>query len=81
VPLAFIFLTLAELNGGDRKVLNTIMAVLFAARIAHVEVGLRLKGDFGGNGVGRPIGYFTTNGVLLGLAGYAGYLVKGYWGF
>jgi len=57
------------------------MATLLALRVAHAEFGLWLKGKFGNNGVGRPIGYFGTSGVLLGLSTYAAYLVKGYWGF
>lgn len=55
-PLAFIFLDIAELNGGNRKALNYTMPMLFALRPAHAELGLRLKGKFGGGGVGRPIG-------------------------
>ncbi|KAG0652233.1 hypothetical protein D0Z07_1346 [Hyphodiscus hymeniophilus] len=81
VPLAFILLGVAELNGGNRKALHYVMAALFALRVAHVEGGLRLKGKFGGGGVGRPVGFFGTVGVLGGLGGYASYLVKEYWGF
>jgi len=81
VPLAFIFLTIAELNGGNRKWLNYTMGLLLALRIAHADAGLMVKGKWGDRGIGRPIGYVGTNGVLLGLSGYAAYLVKGYWGF
>lgn len=81
VPLAFIFLAIAELNGGNRKYLNYTMGVLLALRIAHSEAGLRVKGQWGNAGIGRPIGYFGTSAVLMGLSGYASYLVKGYWGF
>lgn len=81
VPLAFILLGVAELNGGNRKGLNYAMAALFALRLAHSEAGLRLRGKFGGGGLGRPVAYFGTSGVLIGLGGYAAYLVKGYWGF
>lgn len=49
------------------------MAALLAVRIAHAEFGLRLKGAFGTNGVGRPIGYFGSAGVVAGLSGYAAY--------
>ncbi|KAH8778256.1 membrane-associated, eicosanoid/glutathione metabolism protein [Hyaloscypha sp. PMI_1271] len=80
VPLAFIFLTTAELNGGNRKALNYVMASLLALRIAQAEGGLRLQGKFGNNGIGRPVGYFGSMGVLGGLAGYAAFLAKGYWG-
>ena len=57
------------------------MRLLFALRIAHADGGLRLKGKFGGGGVGRPIGYFGTNGALVGLSAYAAWLFKGYWSF
>jgi hypothetical protein len=57
------------------------MATLLALRIAHADGGLRLQGKFGDNGVGRPLGYFGSCGVLMGLSGYAGWLCKGYWGF
>jgi uncharacterized membrane protein YecN with MAPEG domain len=81
VPLAFIFLVIAELNGGNRKILHYSMATLLALRIAHAELGLRLQGEFGDNGIGRPIGYFGTASLVMGLAGYASYLCLGYWGF
>ncbi|KAG4429566.1 hypothetical protein IFR05_014957 [Cadophora sp. M221] len=81
VPLAFILLIIAELNGGNRKALHYTMASLLALRIAHAEAGLMVKGNFGDGGVGRPIGYVGSLGVLGGLAAYAGMLVKGYWGF
>jgi len=80
VPLAFVLLTIAELNGGSRKTLHYTMATLFALRIAHSELGLRLRGTFGDSGVGRPIGYFGSLGVLAGLGVYSAALVKGYWG-
>ncbi|TVY57650.1 hypothetical protein LCER1_G001145 [Lachnellula cervina] len=81
VPLAFIFLALCELNGGNRKYLNYVMGAFLALRVAHVEGGLMLQGSFGTNGVGRPVGYFGSVGVVTGLATYAAYLAKGYWGF
>jgi len=30
-------------------------------------------------GKGRPVGFFGTQAVLASIAGYAAYLVKGYW--
>lgn len=57
--------------------LTTTPVALLALRVAHAEFGLRLKGKWGGNGVGRPLGYFGTHAVLLGLSGYAAWLVKG----
>ena len=61
--------------------LHYTMASLLALRIAHAEAGLMVKGNFGDGGVGRPIGYVGSLGVLGGLAAYAGVLVKGYWEF
>ncbi|KAL8709166.1 MAG: hypothetical protein Q9220_006046 [cf. Caloplaca sp. 1 TL-2023] len=78
VPLAFVLAAIAELNGGNRTVLNYAMAALFAVRIGHVEIGLRGKGTMAS---GRPLGLFATQGVLAGLAAYGTYLVKGYWGY
>ncbi|MCJ1442598.1 MAG: hypothetical protein MMC23_003094 [Stictis urceolatum] len=79
VPLAFIFAAVAELNGANKKNLNYIMATLLVLRIAHVELGLRAKENAAG--AGRIVGYYGTQGALLGLAGWAGWLVKGYWGY
>jgi hypothetical protein len=47
-------------------------------RIAHVEMGL--KSDEA-KGIGRTIGYFGTQGVTLGFAGYLVVLLKEYFGF
>lgn len=47
-------------------------------RIAHVEYGIYGPDNAS---LGRPVGYFGTNGVLAGLAGYTAWLVRGYWGF
>ena len=60
---------------------SCIMAFFFAIRIAHADGGLMREGKFGTNGVGRPIGFFGSLAVLGGLAAYAAWLVKGYWGF
>jgi len=78
VPLTFIMVAIAELNGGNRKALNIAMGVLLAMRLAHVEVGLKGKDTVG---PGRPVAYFGTQAFLGGLAAYGAYLVKGYWGF
>ena len=79
VPLAFALATIAELNGASKRWLNVTLATLFVARIAHVELGLR--GNDKGAALGRPLGAFATQGVILGLAGWSAYLVKEYWGF
>lgn len=78
VPLGLVLATIAELNGANKKVLNISLAALFLLRIIHVEFGLRGKGALA---AGRPLGYYGTMSFLGGMAGYATYLVKGYWGF
>lgn len=57
------------------------MGTLLALRIAHAQLGLRLQVKFGDNGVGRPLGYFGSLGVIGALGGYCASLVTGYWGF
>ena len=78
VPYALLLAGVVELNGGNRKVLNGALGALLLLRILHVEFGL-----LGPKNVafGRPVGYFGTQGYIAGMAGYAAYLVKGYWGF
>ncbi|KAI0603059.1 membrane-associated, eicosanoid/glutathione metabolism protein [Biscogniauxia sp. FL1348] len=76
VPLALVLAAAAELNGADRYSLTVALGALLAFRILHVELGLRQRG---GLGLGRLIGYWGTLATMGGLAGYAAYLVKGYW--
>jgi len=76
VPLALALAAIVELNGGSRKALTWALSALTVARILHAEAGLMIK-DY--MGWGRAPGYFGTQGVIAGLAGYAAYLVKGYW--
>ena len=78
MPLALLLAGVVELNGGNRKALNGALGVLLLLRILHVEFGL-----LGPKNVafGTPIGYFGTQGYMVAMAGYAAYLVKGYWGF
>jgi len=77
VPLALLLASIVELNGGNRKVLNGSLGALLLLRILHVELGLMGPGSMSN---GHPIGYFGTLGFIGGMAGYAAYLVKGYWG-
>lgn len=80
VPLVLIMAGLAELNGGNKTAITTALAMLLVARVAHAEFGLMdYKKNFAGNG--RPVGFLTTAGLMLGLSGYAAWLVKGFWGF
>jgi len=78
VPLALILAAVAELNGANKKGLNYTLGALLAARVLHVELGLRAQD---GNGSGRVVGYYGTQSVVTGLAAYTAYLVKGYWGY
>ena len=78
VPLALLLGAVAELNGAGRRSLNYVLATLFVARVLHVELGLRGERAAA---PGRLIGHIMTQGVILGLSGWTGYLVKGYWGF
>ncbi|KAK7923286.1 hypothetical protein PG985_007357 [Apiospora marii] len=78
VPLAFALAAVVELNGGNRKILTGAMGALFAFRVLHAELGMQREDALG---VGRPVGYYGTLASMLGLAGYAAFLVKGFWGF
>ncbi|KAH9205751.1 hypothetical protein DL95DRAFT_489845 [Leptodontidium sp. 2 PMI_412] len=78
VPFVLFLAGVAEVNGGNKKALNICLAVLFVLRVLHVEAGLKIKGT---RGLGRPLAYYTTQSMTLGLATYSGWLAKGYWGF
>ncbi|KAK8196853.1 membrane-associated, eicosanoid/glutathione metabolism protein [Phyllosticta capitalensis] len=82
VPLALTLSALAELNGGSRRLLHGALAALLVMRVAHVELGLR--SSFRGVrsiGPGRAVGYYGTQAMLVGLAGYGAWVVREYWGF
>ncbi|KAF2851154.1 hypothetical protein T440DRAFT_467895, partial [Plenodomus tracheiphilus IPT5] len=76
VPLVLAVALLAELNGARRSYINYALGALFAFRVSHVELGMTLNES---SGVGRPIGFYGTQAVLLGLSSYAAYLIKDYW--
>jgi hypothetical protein len=78
VPLALFVGAVVEMNGGNRKVLTGGFAALLVFRILHVEFGLKGKDTLG---AGRIVGHFGSLGFIVGMAGYAAWLVKGYWGF
>ncbi|KAK7969122.1 Membrane-associated proteins in eicosanoid and glutathione metabolism [Apiospora sp. TS-2023a] len=78
VPLAFALAAVVELNGGNRKILTGAMGALFAFRVLHAELGMQREDALG---LGRPVGYYGTLASMMGLAGYAAFLVKGFWGF
>lgn len=77
VPLALILAILAEVNGGNRKVLSWFLGSFFAMCVLHADLGILQQGSGGG----RPIGYWGSVGLLSAMAGYATFLVKGSWGF
>lgn len=78
VPLALLLAGIVELNGGSRKALTYTLSALTVLRVLHAELGVMSKNNVG---IGRIPGYYGTQAVIAGLAGYAGYLVKGYWGY
>ncbi|KAK0708004.1 MAPEG family-domain-containing protein [Lasiosphaeris hirsuta] len=77
-PMALLLAAAAELNDAGRRSLTAALDVLLAARVAHVDLGLRRPGAAG---MGRAFGFYGTMGSMAFLSGYAGWLVKGYWGF
>lgn len=76
VPLVLAVALLAELNGARRSYISYALGGLFVFRVAHAEFGLMINESIG---AGRPVGYFGTQAVLLGLSSYAAYLIKDYW--
>lgn len=76
VPLALALAAVVELNGGSRKALANALSLLFVFRVVHAEFGIMAQRSAG---FGRPVGFFGTQALLIGLGGYAGYLVKDYW--
>jgi len=76
VPLILGIALLAELNGANRSYINYALGTLFALRVSHAELGLLIKNSMG---PGRIVGYYGTQTVLAGLAGYAAYLIKDFW--
>jgi uncharacterized protein len=77
VPIALFLASVVDLNGGNRNVLGGSLAALLL-RILHIE--LSLVGPKAMSG-GLPTDSYGTLGLIGGMAGYATYLVKGYWGF
>ncbi|KAL1800134.1 hypothetical protein ACET3X_000476 [Alternaria dauci] len=76
VPLALGVALLAELNGANRTYINYALGALLAFRVSHAELGVMVKGS---TGRGRIVGYYGTQAILAGLAGYATYLITDFW--
>ncbi|KAK0642442.1 hypothetical protein DIS24_g9068 [Lasiodiplodia hormozganensis] len=82
VPLALIIAAVAELNGANRRSLHYALATLFALRVAHAELGLTKS--FRGMkslGLGRITAFYGSQAFIAGVAGWAAWLCKGYWGY
>lgn len=77
MPLALALAAIVELNGGSRKALTWALSILTVARVLHADFGIMQKRQYG---FGRSPGFWLTQSVVGGLAGYAAYLVKAYWG-
>lgn len=76
MPIALVLATIAELNGGNTKILNGVLGFLFFARIAHAEFGVKMKGHVeqltkNGYQWGRLTGFVGSNAVIVGLGAYA----------
>ncbi|KAI4922255.1 hypothetical protein J4E90_000683 [Alternaria incomplexa] len=76
VPLVLGIALLAELNGANRSYINYALGALFAFRVSHAELGLMINES---KGPGRIVGFYGTQAVLAGIAGYATYLITDYW--
>jgi len=77
VPMAMILAALAELNAGNRRLVNYALGALFVGKVSQIKFGFMRKGTWGR---GRVIGSLASQGVLAGMAGYCAYLVRDYWG-
>ncbi|KAI1094884.1 membrane-associated, eicosanoid/glutathione metabolism protein [Rostrohypoxylon terebratum] len=75
VPLALLLATIAEANNAvTPRALKTALGILLAARVLHVEAGILRPGAMG---LGRPMGFYST----LGVIGWLGWAVgRGFWG-
>ncbi|KAI1446361.1 membrane-associated, eicosanoid/glutathione metabolism protein [Annulohypoxylon stygium] len=75
VPLALLLSTIAEANNAiTPRALKLALSTLLAARVLHVEAGILREGAMG---LGRPVGFYSTLGVIGWLGWAAG---RGVWG-
>lgn len=63
-------------NSFIRSYINYALGALFAFRVSHAELGLMINES---KGPGRIVGFYGTQAVLAGIAGYATYLITDYW--
>ncbi|KAI0893839.1 membrane-associated, eicosanoid/glutathione metabolism protein [Annulohypoxylon nitens] len=75
VPFALLLSTIAEANNAiTPRALKLALSTLLAARVLHVEAGILREGAMG---LGRPVGFYSTLGVIGWLGWAAG---RGVWG-
>jgi len=67
VPLSYLFIVLAELNGAPTYLIHTALGLLFSFRVAHVELGM--KGPHA-ESLGRPLGAYGTVILTFATAAY-----------
>lgn len=66
-PFAFFLIFLAELNGAPTSLVHAAYTTLFAARVAHANLGIQAENSAA---VGRPIGAIVTLAVTVGAGLY-----------
>ncbi|CDR87244.1 uncharacterized protein SPSC_00370 [Sporisorium scitamineum] len=66
-PFAFFLIFLAELNGAPTSLVHAAYTTLFAARVAHANLGIQAQSSAA---IGRPIGAVVTLAVTIGAGLY-----------
>jgi uncharacterized membrane protein YecN with MAPEG domain len=66
-PFAFFLIFLAELNGAPTSLVHAAYTTLFAARVAHANIGIQAENSAA---IGRPIGAIVTLAVTIGAGVY-----------
>ncbi|GAC93865.1 hypothetical protein PHSY_001432 [Pseudozyma hubeiensis SY62] len=66
-PFAFFLIFLAELNGAPTSLVHAAYTTLFAARVAHANIGIQAENAAA---IGRPIGAIVTLAVTVGAGLY-----------
>ncbi|KIS68350.1 uncharacterized protein UMAG_03445 [Mycosarcoma maydis] len=66
-PFAFFLIFLAELNGAPTSLVHAAYTTLFAARVAHANLGIQAENSAA---IGRPIGTLVTLAVTISAGLY-----------
>ncbi|CBQ73844.1 conserved hypothetical protein [Sporisorium reilianum SRZ2] len=66
-PFAFFLIFLAELNGAPTSLVHAAYTTLFAARVAHANLGIQADSSAA---LGRPIGAVVALAVTIGAGLY-----------